>query len=508
MGSSRTVALVGLAVPALAIAISACSTTAQVSYPACALEPFAAAPPADAIYVSVDGNDASIGSSGQPMRTLEAALSRAEGAGYSDVYLAAGTYEGPVVLRAGIHLHGGFEPNWQGRNTRSWETWIVVGTSGLRAVGLGSAHTLVEGATVLAGDAAAQGGSSYAVMAIDARALELTCVTLRPGNGAAGLDSLPAPATASVLVAGTGLNGGTVAGGGVGGSPGNGGRCPLEGPGGESQGGVGGAGGQGSTFAAGSPGLLAPSGAAGGPQGSGGALNADAGNGMPGTAGADVTLSGADGTAGSRTGNGATESGFEPGRGGDGGSGPYGRGGGGGGGGGGTSTDTVGYGGGGGGGGGAGGCGGYGGAGGEGGGGSFAIFAVRSNVSIRDVRAYTGRGGSGGAGAAGGAGGAGGTGGAEGLGLGTAGSGKAGNGGKGGDGSAGGAGGNGGGGAGGPTVGVWLVVASGGEATLTRLTDDDGVDRNLFILGEPGEGGAGGGAGAAGEDGLARDVYP
>lgn len=407
----------------------------------------------DAMFVSTMGLDTNPGTREQPLRTIQAALSRAISKGKSAVFVSEGSYEGPVKLVNGVSLYGGYSQVHQWSRSDAAKVTVVSNVLlGNRIIAVdGEAitePTTVDRLTIEAADASAPRASSIGLYCRGCTGLKVRNSTIVGGTGGPGADGT------------SGING--EAGGD--GAPGNPGTCDSNlpgaagGAGGFSQcgrnGGVGGTGGDHGANA-GAMGGTGAGGTSGGTPGPGGDPGGAGGMGGTGAVG----MPGSHGAAGM---GGALAGGHWVGaNGGDGVDGKPGNGGGGGGGGGGQGCTFCDNGNGnGGGGGGAGGCAGTGGLGGSAGGASFGVLLVSSTgAAILNCRVAAKAGGKGGTGGVGGTGGAGGKG-KPGQMVCT---GEIGAGGPGGAGGAGGTGGHGGGGAGGPSVAVAL---SGTVATL------------------------------------------
>ncbi len=415
-----------------------------------------------AIFVSdAAGNNADPGTMLLPVRTIAQGIALAVANSKPQVYVAAGTYNGPLSMANGISVYGQYDgpPNW-GRSNANTTTILGAGSTAVLAQNL-TLETHLEGFSI----SASLAFTNYAVRVIGGGGnfyVRYNTISAGPGipgnNGGSGP---PGP-------------------GGSGGAPGAAFSCPgppgFGGPGGGGCGLPGGSGGF--TGFSGSPGV------GGAPGGSfPGGPGANGFNGAPGTnggGGGGFLISGGLYVAGS----GFSGTGGSPG-------------GGGGGGGGGFSLD-CGFlclssgGGSGGGGGGAGSCGSAGGAFGLGGGGSFGIFVVNGGSAVVDGNLIgTSPGGNGGAGGSGGPGGPSGPGGSGGF---ISSSCNSSSGGRGGNGGGGGPGGRGGGGAGGASIGI-LASAAG----LVRVGST-----NSFTIGP---GGAGGSAPSPGAPGISASVF-
>jgi hypothetical protein len=392
------------------------------------------------VFVSTGG--AGTGDSAtSTVSTLGAALVRATaGVVPRDIYVAAGTYAGPIALQEGVNIFGGFTDVF----ARGGSVVIAGGNPALSAIGLEGSVT-VGFVTVEGDDAFGADKDAVAVLVSDT-SLVLDSVTVRAGDGADG-------------VAGEagfdGFDGDDGTAGAIGCDNGGGVTCgtcaePLAGLGGFSfvaNGGNGGVPGFGAL--AGQDGAPSEDGTAGGIRGLGddfiGTLR-DADDGIPGSSGGP----GQNGVAGGPDADGQ-----------DGQDGQDGEGGGGGGGGaGGNFFLCDEFGGAGGGGGGAGEAGEAGRGGGRGGR-SVAVQVEGGTLEVRDSVILGGSGGDGGAGGDGGEGGAGGGGAEGGIALFSTSDSRGGNGGDGGPGGDGGAGGHGGGGGGGSSIGIRALVGGG-----------------------------------------------
>lgn len=437
---------------------------------------------ANAVFVSVLGDDSAAGSEAQPLRTLAKALSVAS-AQHKDVYVSSGTYPEILTAANGVGVYGGYGISWQrslsnvtlitGGNAKVAPGVVGPDTIGADATGI-TDPTRLQLVTLAPVSPTAPGANSYGLRGTGSPGLIVDHVTIdaAPGvNGAAGTSG--AAGAAGGAGGNVDLPTDEFPGGNVGGVAGSGVHA----------GGRGGNPGEGTSGADGAHGVpLTPdtTGREGGPGGPGGV-----GGGSTDTAGGKGS-DGDSGTLGIEGLGGALAPSpnvaFWTSRGGQQGfAGGSGDGGGGGGGGGGQDHphDALIYIGGGGGGGGGGGTGGGGGLGGQGGGGSFGVFLVNSaGATILNSTIATAAGGAGGAGGQGGTGGLGGAAGMAGEPYpSTANASSGGDGGRGGGGARGG---GGGGGAGGPSVGIYGLPAT--SAPGTTITHSAG-----------GAGGAGGG---------------
>jgi hypothetical protein len=435
--------------------------------------------PPDAIHVAPTGDDGGDGSADAPLRTIQAAITRAAACALPcSVQVAAGTYLEALTLASGVALVGGWRADFRERDP-AVHAVVVRAAAGRTVIADGlDAITTIDGIDIEGADAG-PGASSVGLWVRNSGGrLRLRDVDIRAGRGGSAASAASGTAVACSAPGGAG---------------GAGFECGAE------TGGLGSAGGD-------------P--AAGGQPGAGGvsyctnacpaAGNGGVSDGASGSAGAG----GIAGAAGTGAGTGAWVDGaWVGGTGGDGGRGRHGTGGGGGGAGGskqfracfGCATLPGGRGGDGA----PGGCGGGGGLGGAAGGGSFGVVVVASTVRVDGgVSVVAGDGGDGGRGGNGHPGALGGSDGSVGRGgppsqqCGFV-SYSAGGGGAGGHGGHGGSGGGGAGGAGGPSIAVALidsghVIAPPGTLTLATGT-----------AGAGGAGGTGMTAAPAGPTGVA-----
>lgn len=438
-----------------------------------------------AIFVSPLGDDTNPGTMKQPMKTLQAAITKA-GPAKKDVYADKGTYGGEVLLAAGVSVFGGYD------STTQWSramTNISVIQSDTTTGVLGSninSPTEVQLFTIKSQSGGqGSGDSSYGVRLSSSSAMiTLRGCTIAPGDGAS---SNQAGAKGSD---GAGASDGTTGGTGY---AGNGGGSPC----GANGGGGGPAVNGGVSGNKGVDGTTIGGGGSGGPGGPGGvkvgvchSIGTHGDDGSPGTKGGDGPVGG-DGTAAANLGTVGSDALYTPASGGTGTDGHPGGGGGGGGSGGGdvsscgfANLSCCNSNSGGGGGGGGGGCGAQGGRGGAGGGGSFGVSAVGVVVVIDRCTINAGKGGDGSTGGPGGVGGLAGNGVGGGTGQASAGNGNSGApGGKGGDG------GGGAGGTGGPSICVYSTAAP--TYTMNTCTRAGG-----------GKGGLGGGTAPQGPAGM------
>ena len=444
---------------------------------------------ANAIFVSLTGNDANPGNRALPKRTLNTAIGAAASlVPKRAVYASMGVYNEAVVMQPGVSLYGGYDAA-SGWSRALTNTTIIASGSAVGVLAQNISLTVelqlftITSANASGTEANGDGRSSIGVHIINSAAgVTVHACTITVGTGTAG-SSGPSGATGTAGGAGGAASGTTQGGGGF---------SPCAAPGGAGGPGVGWS----SGGLAGTAGTQAPAGGAAGNAGSGGAVgvcnstsSADGSPAPPVTAGGSSGNVGANGIAGSALGT-VSAGLYLPASGLSGSPGAPGGGAGGGGSGGSSAngtnffcTNCSGINSGGGGGGGAGACGGSPGTPGRGGGGSFAILVANSTATVTNTTmrsSNAGLGGAGGAGGFGGNGAAGGAGAGGGNRNNSCSNRSAGGGANGAQGGAGGRGGGGAGGAGGPCI---CLGFNGAAPTNTG---------NTCITGTPGSGGLGG----------------
>lgn len=81
------------------------------------------------IFVAPSGSDANPGTIESPMRTIGAAIRAARShTPIRDVYVAEGTYTGPVVLAEGVNLYGGYDPDSSWTRSLSSRATVYLGS--------------------------------------------------------------------------------------------------------------------------------------------------------------------------------------------------------------------------------------------------------------------------------------------------------------------------------------------------------------------------------------------
>ncbi|AUX36663.1 PGRS family protein [Sorangium cellulosum] len=445
------------------------------------------------VFVSSSGSDGNPATKEAPVKTLSAALARAE-KGKRRVYACAERFEEAVEVAGSVTIYGGLDCargwGWAGEQRKTTLTagageipLVVRGGGGEVNVRVEDVHVQARG--IEAGDVTLAGASSIAAVAEEV-SVELARCVLEAGDAAAGAEG--AAYETSAMGGAEGNSGGEAcsAAASLGGLSVKNDCGTPDDPSDDSRGGLGGVGAA-DSGGPGAPGT--PEDLMNGGKGEGAGVCADgtAGDegaaGVPGTGATglgEISASGYVGVAGREGTKGSTAQGGGGGGGAKGGAGE------------GKCILAESAGGASGGSGGAGGCGGAGGRGGGAGGASIALISVNATLSFEGVTLKTGRGGAGGKGGAGqegGEGGAGGPGGtkpegATGLHAGCAG----------GPGGKGGAGGPGGGGRGGHAIGI---------AYKGAMPPTQGA---TIELGEAGDGGVGADAKGEGAAGVKAEV--
>jgi hypothetical protein len=95
-----------------------------------------------AVFVStVDGNDAGTGTKNNPLKTITAGINAAAPAG-KDVYVAGGTYSGPVNLADDVSVYGGYELGFLNRSAD--EVTTINGVNGPAAIAVGDTGVVLQ----------------------------------------------------------------------------------------------------------------------------------------------------------------------------------------------------------------------------------------------------------------------------------------------------------------------------------------------------------------------------
>jgi hypothetical protein len=155
---------------------------------------------AESIYVAIDGSGTASGSPEDPRRSIAAAIAEAQASLSTatprpHVFVAAGSYNEALHLVAGVHVHGGYAPDFRSRDPESYPTEIqppayeadTLG-AGLVAIGI---QTLTEvGGVRIRGASAPASGQAAVGAFIDGcgSALHILDSVIEAGEGADGID--------------------------------------------------------------------------------------------------------------------------------------------------------------------------------------------------------------------------------------------------------------------------------------------------------------------------------
>ena len=142
--------------------------------------------PCDVIYVATSGSDTAEGTKEAPLKTITAAITRAEAAvPKRSVLVRRGMYAEQIAMAAGVGIYGGFDDSWRRDRTSITE---IVGASPAVTFESIKAPTVLDRLTVRSRDATAAGESSYAITVRSSQGVELRDVVVVVGIGAAGTD--------------------------------------------------------------------------------------------------------------------------------------------------------------------------------------------------------------------------------------------------------------------------------------------------------------------------------
>jgi hypothetical protein len=147
------------------------------------------------IFVAKNGDDTNGGTIDAPLRTIQAAIDKAAGAGLRDVYVATGVYVDPINLAAGISVYGGYRGDFHERNALLYETVIfgedndsgLLGTvNGIDIVG--ATLTTLDGFSIFGANTNLESASSYAIYLSGCDdSVEITNNVIIGGNGGDGV---------------------------------------------------------------------------------------------------------------------------------------------------------------------------------------------------------------------------------------------------------------------------------------------------------------------------------
>jgi hypothetical protein len=141
-----------------------------------------------------DGDDFNPGTMELPKLTIEAALAAAESSGKTMVLVSAGTYSGPITLRPGISIYGGFHKPLDWARSVDHVCTILVDAPDEAGQQVGVyAHDIPAEAPVVfdrmrveIADNATAGGSNYGVHGVGAPGLTLSHLDLDMGKAGDG----------------------------------------------------------------------------------------------------------------------------------------------------------------------------------------------------------------------------------------------------------------------------------------------------------------------------------
>jgi hypothetical protein len=216
------------------------------------------APPA------LGGDDSNPGTMTAPLATIDAAITAAHGdPGRAAVLVAAGVYEGPVTIREGVSVHGGYDAAAGWARSAALRATVMVREPQADGAQVGlfahdiAAPTVFEFIDIEVAANPVSGGSNYGVHAVNAPGLTMRRAALFVGAGGAGSrgrDGVPGP-DATGPAAPECPDGEAAGAGGAGGAAGTCDPLVLDGTPGEAGGGpLGGAGGAGDVGC--TPGLI------------------------------------------------------------------------------------------------------------------------------------------------------------------------------------------------------------------------------------------------------------
>lgn len=149
-----------------------------------------------AVFVAKTGDDASLGTLDDPLRTVQGGINKAAAQGKRDVLVATGVYVESATLANKVNVYGGYSPDFAQRDRFTHESAILGvdpsdfkrGAVNAQGIGVGSVNaTVFDGFTVFGADNVEPGGNSYALYLRDVGAnLTISNNTIIAGNGGAG----------------------------------------------------------------------------------------------------------------------------------------------------------------------------------------------------------------------------------------------------------------------------------------------------------------------------------
>lgn len=147
----------------------------------------------DFIYVSVNGSDHAAGTLEDPMRSLSAAILRAE-INQKHVLVSQGDYQGLVMLRDGVSVYGGYQEGFGDRDLGLYPVRVLAEGPSSPALRAGAIHTptTIEGLTIIGREGLAGEGSTAVYLDEPSAGLVFKDVLIfaaQAGDGARGANS-------------------------------------------------------------------------------------------------------------------------------------------------------------------------------------------------------------------------------------------------------------------------------------------------------------------------------
>jgi hypothetical protein len=142
---------------------------------------------ANGVFVAPRGLDANPGTRKDPKLTLAAAVTAAVTSGKRDVYVAGGTYTGPLEIQgsSGLNVAGGYDQTtWKRALTNT--TTVQGGNPSLKIEG--ASNVLIQALSFVGADGDAVNVAAYGGWVKESSAVKFESLTLQAGAGAAGLD--------------------------------------------------------------------------------------------------------------------------------------------------------------------------------------------------------------------------------------------------------------------------------------------------------------------------------
>ena len=155
-------------------------------------------------YVAPDGADDAPGSPTSPMGTISSAIASAHASLSTatprpHVFISAGSYPETITLREGVHLHGGYSPDFRAFDPTSYVAEVhapswqgAPGGAALVAIEIGStAETLVEGIHFIGASAPSVHGAAIgAFIHNSGDGLRIENCVIQAGDGSDGTDGM------------------------------------------------------------------------------------------------------------------------------------------------------------------------------------------------------------------------------------------------------------------------------------------------------------------------------